>query len=74
MTYTDYAQHPDPINHCVAIVEVIKHPSVKVVTFGKNMQDQSTVPNFDNTSSDQHRYYVVNSDELMRLNHLLVFH
>lgn len=73
MAYRDYAQHPDPISYCVAIVEVIKHPSIKVVTFGANMADQSEVSKFDDTSSDQHRYYVVSSDEFMRLNHLLVF-
>lgn len=72
--YDSYPRYdPDRIRYCVAIVEVIKHPSIKVVNFGKP-NEKSETPNFDDTSSKEHRYYVVNSDELMRLKHLLVFY
>ncbi|XP_037042482.1 protein mono-ADP-ribosyltransferase PARP16-like isoform X1 [Bradysia coprophila] len=63
----------DRIRYCVAIVEVIKHPSVVVKNFSRHtMEDLEN--KFDDTSSNEHRYYVVDSDELMRLRHLLVFY
>lgn len=40
---------------------------------GKNV-DQSDMSKFDDTSSNVHKYYVVNSDELLRLKNLLVFY
>ncbi|XP_037042483.1 protein mono-ADP-ribosyltransferase PARP16-like isoform X2 [Bradysia coprophila] len=63
------------IKYCVAIVEVIKHPSVKVVNHNSTGPAETLEVNkFADTSSNNHRYYVVNSDELMRLRHLLVYY
>lgn len=71
----DSTQNPASIKSCVAIVEVIKHPSIRVVHFGgtpvAGLLDTNT---FDDTSSNRLKYYVINSDELMRLKHLLVFY
>lgn len=78
-------QHANGIRYCIAVVEVIKHPSIKVVPLTVNgVQryvnalvtsnfDFVTV-NFDDTSSTDVKYYVVNSDELMRLKHILVYY
>lgn len=57
---------------CIAIVEVIKHPSIEVVDSRIGMKTLNDAK-FDDTSSSHLRYYVVNSDDLMRLKHLLVF-
>lgn len=64
------------IKYCVAIVEVIKHPSVTVVNHSRPRQPSKSNDEckFEDTSSEEHRYYVVKSDELMRLRHLLVFY
>lgn len=83
--FDEYNRFDDFIQYCVAIVEVIKHPSIKVIDRSvgytsdcgiipleeSELSDQSK---FDDTSSEQNRYYVVNSNELMRLKYLLVFY
>ncbi|KAJ6649443.1 Protein mono-ADP-ribosyltransferase PARP16 [Pseudolycoriella hygida] len=66
----------DPIKYCVSIVEVVKHPSV-TVTHNYDVDKTAKVLEeckFEVSSSKRHRYYVVNSDELMRLRHLLVYY
>lgn len=63
-----------PIKYCVAIVEVIKHPSVTVVNLSKSGTTLLEESKFADTSSNACLYYVVNSDEFMRLRHLLVFY
>ncbi|KAG4066013.1 hypothetical protein HA402_001260 [Bradysia odoriphaga] len=63
------------IKYCVAIVEVVKHPSVKVVNHNLTGPSKTLKENkFADTSSKNYLYYVVNSDELMRLRHLLVYY
>ncbi|KAG4069031.1 hypothetical protein HA402_008342 [Bradysia odoriphaga] len=64
------------MSYCVAIVEVIKHPSITVVTRDKTSEDSLSSPSTESVSinSSCKQYYVVDSDELMRLRHLLVFY
>lgn len=70
-----YGRNGGRIRYCVAIVEVIKHPSIKVVDFD-DAGKAATMENFtfEDTFSDHHRVYVVSSDDLMRLKHLLVYY
>lgn len=71
-------------SYCIAIVEVVKDDSIKVIDFGSrshlthfissNQQTNttSTKPNFDNNSTAT-KYYVVDKDKLIQLRNLLVF-
>lgn len=71
--YSELYAYPSSVAvYCIAIVEVIKHPSIKVINFGVKPIIESM--KFDDTSSRHLRYYVVTSDDLMRLKYLIVFH
>lgn len=71
-------QYSGGIRYCIAIVEVIKHPSIKIVPVPISGVQRHANPqvtsNFDDTSSAHVSFYVVNSDELMRLKHILVYY
>lgn len=81
--FRDYqiSRELERIRLCIAIVEVVKHPSIKIVDWSANRAliplnpvEPPVAPDFNDMSSNHNRYYVVNSDDLMRLKHLIVYY
>lgn len=56
--------HATGNSYCIAIVEVVNHPSIKTVDAGVTYRSGDTIAT---------KYYVVDRDEFMQLRNLLVF-
>lgn len=66
-----YVTHVTNNSYCIAIVEVVNHPTVKKFNIGSGLPSNSQQQQPDD--SDVLKYYVVDSDEFLQLRNLIVF-
>lgn len=61
-------------SYCIAIVEVVNHPSIKMVNVGGGYRQVSgTHANNIDNDSNEIKYFVVDRDEFLQLRNLIVF-